>query len=197
MKIMGLDLAIGTTGLCLPDGSTMRIKPKGKGDDRLNEIRDHIRLAARTSWTDLVVLEDVPSNMKGAAGKVIPMLHGSVRSMLADDGLPYVEISPSTLKKYATGQGNCDKTAMAMWAYKRAHAEFADDNECDAWWLHVAGMERAEQPLFILPLPQRQALKVADWSPLAVAATRLRARQKAAQGVPVVRLADVLADPFE
>lgn len=181
MEITGLDLAMGSTGLCLPDGSVLTIKPKGKGDARYTEVRDHIRLAVRTSKTDLVVLEAIQGrSLKGDAATVLPMMHGAVRAMLIDDAVPYVLINQSTLKKYATGSGNADKTAMALAAFKRAHLEFDDDNQCDAWWLHTAGMWKTDRPVLILPLPQRQALDVADWSPVTVARARLRGRQAAA-----------------
>jgi Holliday junction resolvasome RuvABC endonuclease subunit len=189
MEITGLDLAMGATGLCLPDGSVLTIKPKGKGDARYTEVRDHIRLAVRTSRTDLVVLESIQGrSLKGDAAIVLPMMHGAVRAMLMDDGVPYVLLNQSTLKKFATGNGGADKTAMALAAFKRAHLEFANDNECDAWWLHAAGMWRAERPVVMLPLPQRQALDVADWSPVAVVKERLRGRYAATS--------QLLEDPF-
>jgi Holliday junction resolvasome RuvABC endonuclease subunit len=173
MKIMGLDLSITSTGVCLPDGSVIALRPKRKGDDRLGEIRDHIRLAVRTSGADLVVIESIQGRgLKGDAAIIIPMLHGVIRVMLRDEQVPFVLVNQSTLKRYATGNGNADKTAMAMAAYKRARVDFADDrggDKCDAWWLYAAGMEHTEQLLFILPLAQRQALELVDWSPVPVA----------------------------
>jgi hypothetical protein len=66
-----------------------------------------------------------------------------------------VLITPATLKAYATGKGNGDKTAMAMAALKRADREFGDDNQCDAWWLRAAGLDWYGQPEFALPKVQR------------------------------------------
>lgn len=163
-RICGLDLAIGATGICLPDGTVATIKPSSKGDARLTEIRDRIaQLHDGDHASDLVVLEDVPATMKGAAGKIIPMLHGSVRAMLLDAGVPYAVIPPSTLKAYATGKGNADKTAMAIAALKRAGREFGDDNQCDAWWLRAAGLDWYEQPEFTLPQAQRDRLTKIAW----------------------------------
>lgn len=188
MRIMGLDLAIGTTGVCFPDGSTMRIRPKSKGDLRLGEIRDHIRLGARTAWADVVVIEDIQGrSLKGDAALVLPMLHGVVRTVLNDDGIPYVLVNQKTLKLYATGSGAADKAKMIAAAKERGHVTFTDDNECDAWWLHAAGMERAEQLLFVLPLPQRRALGTVDWLPLDTARRALGYGEPGAQG---------LIDPF-
>ncbi|ELP61778.1 Holliday junction endonuclease [Streptomyces turgidiscabies] len=166
-RVCGLDLAIGATGVCLPDGTTLTVKPKGQGDDRLTEIRDRIAelITVEDRLARVVVLEDVPANMKGAAGKVIPMLHGAVRAMLSDSCVPYVVIPPSTLKAYATGKGNADKTAMAMAAYKRAGIEFGDDNQCDAWWLRAAGLDHLGQSEFVMPTAHRERLAKVQWPP--------------------------------
>ncbi|MFC8515531.1 Holliday junction endonuclease [Streptomyces sp. NPDC057257] len=163
LRVCGLDLAIGATGICLPNGTASTIKPALKEDARLVEIRNKIGALIGDHPTDLIVLEDVPATMKGAAGKVIPMLHGAVRAVLLDLGLPYIVIPPSTLKAYATGKGNADKTAMAIAALKRAEREFADDNQCDAWWLRAAGLDWYGQPEFDLPKVQRERLAKANW----------------------------------
>jgi Holliday junction resolvasome RuvABC endonuclease subunit len=164
-QVMGLDPAMGKTGVCLPSGATYTITPRSSGDDRLTEVRDHILAAVAAENVTHVVSEDVPSNMKGAAGKVIPMLHGAIRAGLKDARIPYVVLSPSTLKKYATGNGSCDKIAMAVAAFKRAQREFKDDNQCDAWWLWIAGQDRFGAAPFTLPALQRKALEVVEWWP--------------------------------
>jgi Holliday junction resolvasome RuvABC endonuclease subunit len=166
-QITGLDLAIGATGICLPNGTAATIKPALKEDARLTEIRNKIGALLADHPTDVVVLEDVPATMKGAAGKVIPMLHGAVRAMLLDIGLPYVVVPPSTLKAFATGKGNADKTAMAIAALKRSGREFADDNQVDAAWLRWAGLDWYGQPEFALPQAQRERLTKVAWPDLA------------------------------
>jgi c-di-GMP-binding flagellar brake protein YcgR len=58
LRLMGLDLSLNGTGVCLADGSTFRIAGKAKeGDARLSRIRDHVRLAARTDHTRLALIE--------------------------------------------------------------------------------------------------------------------------------------------
>lgn len=173
LKVCGLDLSIGATGICFPDGTAATIKPTLKEDARLTEIRNRVaQLHDEHHATDVVVLEDVPATMKGAAGKIIPMLHGAVRAMLIDAGMPYVVIPPATLKAYATGKGNADKTAMAIAALKRAGREFADDNQCDAWWLRAAALDHYGQPEFELPKVQRERLAKVTWPDLAEAVAR-------------------------
>lgn len=54
-----------------------------------------------------------------------------------------IEVSPATLKRFVTGKGNVDKTAMALRAYKRWGIEIAGDkggNLVDAYCLHRYGL---------------------------------------------------------
>jgi Holliday junction resolvasome RuvABC endonuclease subunit len=165
VKIMGLDLSITATGVCLPDGTTYTIKTKTVDRDRrITIIRDRI---AMDLWgVDLVVLEDFPARLQAAAAKAIGITHGAIRALLLDFGVPYVVVPPSSLKFYATGNGNADKAAMILAAYKRGDREFTDDNQCDAWWLHLAGRDRTGDPFFSLPQVQRDCLNKLDWSPV-------------------------------
>jgi Holliday junction resolvasome RuvABC endonuclease subunit len=159
---MGLDPSMGCTGIAYPDNTTQTLKTPDNvtGDGRLVYFADHVLLAARTCGADLVVCEDVPSHMIGAAGKVIPMLHGALRLELMREGITYMVLSPSTLKKFATGSGSADKTAMAMAAYKRFGQEFGTSDECDAAWLRWAGHFAYRVPPipFTLPAVQVTAL---------------------------------------
>lgn len=164
-RVLGLDLSMTATGMCLPDGTTRTIKTRQKdGDKRLTHIVTEI-IAARLAalGIDLVVMEEAPPGLKGPAIKAIHMVHGAVRVHLIKEGIPYALINPTTLKIYATGKSAADKTAMTMAAYKRAGIEFADDNQCDAYWLRAAGLDRAGHPLFPMPQAQRVALDKASW----------------------------------
>lgn len=163
MKIMGLDLSINGTGVCLPDAETFTIKcVAAQGDRRINIVRD--RITPYLGGIDLVIMEDFPAKLQAAAAKAIGLVQGAVRSALMDAGVPYTVMSPATLKKFATGQGNCDKAAMILAAFKRSGVEFRDNNRCDAWWLYIAGHDHYDdKPMFGLPALQRKALDVVAW----------------------------------
>ncbi len=141
MKIMGVDPSITRTGIGLPDQTTFTVSPPKQitGDTRLEYFADHIGLAARTAYVDLVVMEDAPTALQGNAGRVLLHLQGSIRLELMRLKIPYMILSPSTLKKFATGNGSADKTAMALAAFKRLGREYGTDDECDADWLRIAG----------------------------------------------------------
>jgi Holliday junction resolvasome RuvABC endonuclease subunit len=153
-SVVGLDLSITATGIAYADGSTLTVRPTSAGDRRLVEIHSETRAAVTAA--DLVVIEDLPTHARAAG--ITGMVHGVVRRMLIARGQPYVLITPATLKKYATGKGNADKTAMALALYKRFVLELADDNQVDAWWLRAAGRELLGEPVFPLPAAQVAAL---------------------------------------
>ena len=179
--VIGLDLSITATGLVDDNGqaSTINGGRASLGDDRLHAIataiEDSLTVYVDDSGyvecvdrADLVVIEGPV--LRSAAAISLGMLHGAVRLRLMDWGVPYVEIPPATLKKYATGKGNADKTAMALALYKRAGLELADDNQVDAWWRRAAGMQRLGAPVVDLPAAQIAALEKVRWPVAASAA---------------------------
>jgi Holliday junction resolvasome RuvABC endonuclease subunit len=130
------------------------IKPRETGDHRLTEIRARVREYVKDA--DLAFVEHLPQHVKSAG--ITGMVHGVVRLELIEQGIRYFTVPPASLKKFATGRGNCDKAAMILAAFKRGGVEFRDDNECDAWWLYAAASEYAGQPMFSLPGVQVSAL---------------------------------------
>ncbi|BCM70924.1 hypothetical protein EASAB2608_06258 [Streptomyces sp. EAS-AB2608] len=163
-RVLGLDLSITATGYALSDGQTGTFKGPWKGDWRLVAIKTAV--AGQADGIDVAVIEDLPTHAKAAG--ITGMVHGAVRTVLMELGVPYVLITPATLKAYATGKGNADKTAMAIAALKRAGREFVDDNQCDAWWLRAAGLDWYGHSEFDMPKAQRDRLGKVTWPKLAV-----------------------------
>jgi len=186
-KLMGLDLSVNGTGVCMPDGSTLRVRGKAsEGDQRLVKIRDHVRMAARTSRARLVVMEGIQGIFRGNTQTIMGEVHGAVRVELMDQGIPYVLVNQKTLKLFATGRGGADKPAMAKAARNHGEVMFDSDDECDAWWLWRAGLDiYADGGAFpALPDAQRAALTLVRWPPLPAPARRLTAPETAVQGCP-------------
>lgn len=157
MRVAGLDLSLTATGVALPDGSTFTVRTNAKdGDRRL------LQIVAALPVADLAVIEGM-GRFPGNTGQIIAMVHGAVRTALMDAGVPYVIVSPATLKAYATGRGNADKAAMILAAYKRSGTEFTDDNQADAAWLRWAGLDHYGEPEFPVPQAQRAYLGKAVW----------------------------------
>lgn len=159
VKVTGLDLSMTATGITFNKLSTGErvtevIKPRTTGDQRLAEIAG--RVIAQATGSELVLIEGF-LNRSMSAG-ITGMVHGAVRAALIREGLKYASFPPASLKRYATGKGNATKTDMAVAAFKRAGAEFADDNACDSWWLYQAATDWLGQSELLLPKAQRDAL---------------------------------------
>jgi Holliday junction resolvasome RuvABC endonuclease subunit len=170
-RVVGLDLSITATGIAYRDGSVGTVGGDSKlGDRRLVIIEEAVHVAVGGTeiglgpLPDLVVIEDLPTHAKGSG--ITAMVHGTVRTLFLKLGVPYVVVTPATLKAYATGKGNADKPAMAVAAFKRTGREFADDNQTDAAWLRWAGLDRLGHPEFTLPAAQRDRLDKANWPAL-------------------------------
>lgn len=157
MRVTGLDLAMVATGAChtVEDAACWHlIKPKADKDRRIPEIKAQVR--EHVAGSALVLIEFLPPNMNGAG--ITGMVHGAIRDMLLEEGIPYGDVGPSSLKFYATGKGGASKTEMSLAAMKRGGVEIADNNECDAWWLWVMANDFLEQPVITLPKVQRAKL---------------------------------------
>ena len=161
VKVTGLDLSMTATGLTatgkdIAYPEVFTIKTRAAGDLRLPEIKNRvIELAA---GSDLVLIEGF-LNRSMSAG-ITGTVHGAVRLALYEEGLRYATVPPASLKKFATGKGNANKSEMAVAATKRGDGiEFTDDNACDSWWLWVAANEFLGHPVVALPKVQRDALE--------------------------------------
>lgn len=175
-RVLGLDLSLTGTGIAYRDGTTRTIKTRrADGDRRLLQIAEEIRIAAGGGDTglgpavDLAVIEDIPTHAHGAG--ITGMVHGTVRTVLMDLGIPYALVVPATLKSYAADHGRASKTDMAAAAYLAAGREFPGDlnargeggDQCDAWWLRAAGLDWLGHAEFTLPAAQRARLAKAKW----------------------------------
>jgi Holliday junction resolvasome RuvABC endonuclease subunit len=164
--VIGIDPSLTATGIAWADGHTSVIKyhRDTTGDRRLMDIHVYVAEACYSvthGLADLAVVEDLPTNAQGA-GKT-GMAQGVVRLAVLTQDVPYVTVPPATLKKFATGNGNADKHLMRMEAYKRAGIEFADDNQCDAWWLRAMGRQALGYPLVDLPKAHLEAMDKVTW----------------------------------
>lgn len=168
--VIGLDLSITATGIAFPSqlGShgTSTIRPTAKGDERLVEIRNW--LAGEIAAAALIVIEDLPP-VRANAIAILGMVHGVIRAACYDHARSFALVPPATLKKYATGKGNATKPDMRMALYQRTGLDLRDDNQVDAWWLRMMGLDWLGHAPIILPKPQRDAMSKVAWPNVAVA----------------------------
>lgn len=137
---MGIDPSLNSTGLALPDGTTLTLKQKpADGDYRLVKIKLGIIDAIfPPNRPDLVVMEDLPRNAMGAG--ITGQVQGVVRELLQSYKIPYLLVSAATLKKFSTNRGNAKKPEMrAEWQVWSGEDNPRDD-EVDAAFLRLIGL---------------------------------------------------------
>jgi crossover junction endodeoxyribonuclease RuvC len=158
-RVVGVDLSLTGTGLATitpdraPIVSTSRSKILGASlNDRDSRLRgiEHTVLAV-CDGAALVVVEGPSYASKGAGTWDRAGLWWYVIRALLATGVPTAEVPPTTLKKFAAGKGNADKTAVAvglsrLWPDVNA----SNDNEWDALALATMGAQHLD-----IPVPQR------------------------------------------
>lgn len=133
-RVVGIDPSVTSTGLAFADGSTTVVKDrKVDGDKRLVAIYFSTSMAVMTA--DFCVLEDLPRNAMGAGAT--GQAQGAVRIALQNAAVPYIALSPATVKKASVGKGNADKKQMV--AAIPSELGITSHDEADAWWMRQAG----------------------------------------------------------
>lgn len=138
MNVLGLDLSLNAPGFCPEPGvGHSMVMSSNDGDRRLVRHRDAAEHYLRQRQYDLAVIESVPGYMTNTAA--LERVHGVWRESLCRRGVPFIYITPSSLKLFATGHGGADKQAMID-AAVAIGATPKNDNEADAIWLGEIGL---------------------------------------------------------
>ena len=154
--IIGIDPSLTSTGIVVLRGNkvelavTTKNKPELGTIDRVRLIYERIvdiqeNLSDGEKWQapDLIVIEGFSYGSKGRSVFDIAYLGWRIREELerlrTEDNIPWLEVPPSQLKKFATGQGNANKEIILQQVYKRWGVEFSDNNQADAYVLAQIG----------------------------------------------------------
>ena len=119
MKIIAIDQSFRSTGICVfINGKLMHAEKyvSDESKDKFNrawEIATYIRKITKTFDCDIVALEGLAFSSKGNATRDLAGLQFTIVTLLKFVEKLDVEIvAPNTVKKFATGKGNCKKTLM-------------------------------------------------------------------------------------
>lgn len=152
MNVIGLDPSLTSTGIALVDGHVDVIRTSElHGMVRLDAICRSMVRALGAGPVDLVAIEGYSMGSKGQAIFDLGELGGVLRHAIWSLGLPWVDIAPNSLKKYATGRGDADKTRMVVAARDRLDYGGYSPDEADALWLRAAGRQILGDPVIKLP----------------------------------------------
>ena len=142
MIVIGVDPSTHTGVTVFKDGVMVEGKevnfPKVTGIDRVARFSDWMVYLLLDWSPDLIVFEGY--GYSNAHTLVTLVEIGTVLRLVAKvSDVPYIEIPPTTLKKFATGSGNAKKELVMLEVYKRWGVSFKSNNIADAYVLGMIG----------------------------------------------------------
>ncbi|MFD2705474.1 hypothetical protein [Salibacterium lacus] len=136
MRFVGIDPSTKTGFVALDtNGHTIRAKElTGTGDKdprRMVTLIDEV--ISHTDLTDLICVEGFGFNTQ--QGIMLGGIGWGLRMALFRRKMKYLEASPGSLKKFASGKGNTKKDELAVHIFKQFGFEHSSDNVRDAYVL--------------------------------------------------------------
>lgn len=149
---IGIDPSLSGTGLVTLDENCNIVKEvlisstKIKGDHeverRISYIIKQLSFIKNYNYFDekeknysIITIEDISFGSRGQGADQLAGLNYVIRLFLLDNNFDFSTVSPSKLKKFVTGVGNCKKNLMLKEVYKKWKIDYSDDNLCDAYSL--------------------------------------------------------------
>lgn len=145
MIAAGLDLSLTKTGIAVA-GRAWTIGVKARGTERLSLLTTEIAHNLLGRGIHLVAIEGYSYGSKTSQAHSIGELGGCVRRDLHHEGVPFVVVAPTSLKKFATGNGRAKKEEMVANARERLGYEGFDDDEADALFLEQVALHMLGSP---------------------------------------------------
>lgn len=174
MITIGLDLSLTHSAVTILDNGkvldTKVIKSKPCGDlpideitrlvDIVNSIFAMINNVLVSKDPKLVVIENFAFMAKGNSLTKLAGLSYLVRVELLEQGVPFIMVAPTSLKKFLTGSGKGDKDQIMMSIYKNYGFEAKDNNEADSFGLAICGLAVLGLPVNKLTVPQVEVVNL-------------------------------------
>ena len=146
MRIIGIDPGTAKMGVCYISGSmkhpsfdcNLHVSDKKMTINAKFQFMIAYAIGQIEANNPELVVCEYPFSIQGHA-KVLVEMFGAFRYHCLINGIPFLPLSQSRIKKYATGEGKAEKSAMVMRVYKEFNLELSDD-EADAFWIAHVGM---------------------------------------------------------
>lgn len=144
MKIMGIDPSTKTgVSLVGPDTKVLAYDEievkKAVGFDRASGIIARVMAFHEKHRPDLVVIEEMFVGHASSAITII-QIGTLLRYFLWQEGIKYIDVPATTLKKFVSGKGNSKKEEMMMHVLKRWGFTSPTNNIADAVGLGMFGL---------------------------------------------------------
>lgn len=148
--VMGIDPSLSSSGICYGDGrksisGIVKLKPGidprevGNRVRRVKKIAEGVEKYLKESSPSLVMIESYSYGSR-TGGEYLGELGGVLRSRIYKYCNQVLEVSPSAVKKFATGKGNSKKELVIGHILKRWDILFETTDEADAYVLYRIGL---------------------------------------------------------
>lgn len=149
-KIMAIDPSLTGFAVCILDETgndvyqeEIATKPTKSLQERINRMTGlatkSLDLATKFS-PEVILIEGYAFNARGSSGISLGELGMLVRYFLKDASEVFLEVPPTTLKKFITGKGNASKVEVASSLSSKFNKIFKSDNAADAYGLAQLGL---------------------------------------------------------
>lgn len=147
--VCGIDPSLTGSAVCCwdPDGTGPSFQEKYGSQPaktlagRIDRFETLARSVCRSlQGTTLVVIEGYSHGSKGSSVLSIAEYGGILRAAMLKITPHVIEVSPSALKKFATGKGNSPKDVLMAHVAKRWGVLFSSNDEADAYVLARIGL---------------------------------------------------------
>jgi crossover junction endodeoxyribonuclease RuvC len=167
-RVIGLDLSLLSSGVAGNAGggwvARIRTMPSTEPAQlpRLRWIRGAVM--GYTRHADLVVVEGLAFGSQTGQHLTRAGLWHLVMDRIDAAGIPWAQVIPGTLKRYATGKGNASKdTVLAAVVRRFPVVEVTNADQSDALVLAAMGADHLGHPLVPMPATHRAALDAVAW----------------------------------
>ena len=163
-KIVGLDLSLNSTGICVMTEDsvfTESITP-GKNQDRNDRVNDILTaILLHVDKDSVCLIEDYAyAAFPGSSSvTILAEINGIIKHDLWTKFIPYHTVSPTTIKKFLTGSGKAKKEDMKLKGYIKYGREFRTSDEVDAYVLADIGSLLFKLRDRILTMTEEETLK--------------------------------------
>lgn len=173
MKVVGLDLSLTGTGIAVAANGDVGCRRFASDPDDGTIAGRSLRLRRMVSylWTlcrdaDLIVVERPSYGSTGGKAHDRSGLWWLAVARFTGAGIPVAEVSPATVKVYATGAGRGDKETVLVAVVRRwPHVQLSNNDEADALMLCSMGCRHLGTPLEQLPQTHTRAMQAVAWPP--------------------------------
>lgn len=155
-EVIGVDPSYTSTGVATASGVSS-FELKGDGRERLEHA---YRWAKLFKGKPVVVFIEGYAPGRNNRAHQMGELGGVLRLGFTHAGIEYRDVSPPTVKKYATGKGNAGKDQVLAEAIRRLGYEGHSTDEADALWLRQIGLALTGGDAVDVPQAHRAALDV-------------------------------------